>query len=88
MMSTKLIDFDQYNERVHMEISVGIYCICWKVIMYFFYVGSCPRSYVKEYKTNILYLLWNSLLLAGILYKQMIKKRIILSHMQYVRVIP
>jgi hypothetical protein len=56
--------------------------------MSLYYVGSCPQSYVKEYKTNIPYLLWNSLLLVGILYKEMIKRRIILSHMQYVRVIP
>jgi hypothetical protein len=56
--------------------------------MSLYYVGSYPQSYVKEYKTNIPYLLWNSLILVGILYKEMIKMRIILSHMQYVRVIP
>ena len=55
--------------------------------MSLYYVESFPQSYVKEYKTNISYLLWNSLLLVGILYKEPIKKRIILSHMQYVRVI-
>jgi hypothetical protein len=56
--------------------------------MYLYYVGSCPQSYVKEYKTNISYLLWNILILIGILYKDMIKRRIILSRMQYVEVIP
>ena len=67
---------------------------CWNILyslegkMSLYYFGSCPQSYVKEYKTNIPYLLWISLLLVGILYKEMIKMRIILSHMQYVRVIP
>jgi hypothetical protein len=55
--------------------------------MSLYYVGSCPQSHVNEYKTNIPYLLWNSLLLVGILYKEMIKRRIILSHSKYVRVI-
>jgi hypothetical protein len=55
--------------------------------MSLYYVESCPQSYVKDYKTNIPYLLWNNLLLVIILYKEMIKMRIILSHMQYVRVI-
>jgi hypothetical protein len=66
-----------------MVFFVGIYYIPWKVIMSLYYVGSFPQSYVKEYKTNTPYLLWNSLLLVGILYKEMIKMRIISSHMQY-----
>jgi hypothetical protein len=73
------------KERVK---SVGIYYIPWKVIISLYYIKSCPQSCVKEYKTKISYLLWNSLLLVGILYKEMIKRRIILSHVQYVRVIP
>ena len=56
--------------------------------MSLYYVRTCPQSYVKEYKTNIPYLLWNSLLLVEILYIETIKRRIILSHMRYVRVIP
>ena len=68
--------------------TIGIYYIPWKVIMSLYYVGSFPQSYVKEHKTNISYLLWNNLLLAKILYKEMIKRRIILSRMQYVIVIP
>jgi hypothetical protein len=56
--------------------------------MYFYYVRSFLQYYVKEYKKNIPYLLWNSLLLVGILYKEMIKRRNIFSQMQYVRVIP
>jgi hypothetical protein len=44
--------------------------------MSLYYVKSCSKSYLKEYKKNISNLLWNSLLLVRILYKGMIKKEL------------